>query len=81
MIYVLMLRSSVSCYHRGSTVDKMSAMCVLNQWVFIRWVTPDKKLWHQAWRPVLKDKYPNFEVGLKCVLKVNPYLLVCSYIK
>ena len=29
----------------------------------------------------LKDKYPNFEVGLKCVLKVNPYLLVCSYIK
>ena len=29
----------------------------------------------------LKDKYPNFEVGLKCVLNVNPYLLVCSYIK
>ena len=30
---------------------------------------------------VLKDKYPNFEVGLKCILMVNPYLLVCSYIK
>ena len=29
----------------------------------------------------LKDKYPNFEVGLKCILMVNPYLLVCSYIK
>ena len=29
----------------------------------------------------LKDKYPNFEVGLKCILAVNPYLLVCSYIK
>ena len=28
-----------------------------------------------------KDKYPNFEVGLKCILMVNPYLLVCSYIK
>ena len=21
----------------------------------------------------LKDKYPNFEVGLKCILMVNPY--------
>ena len=31
--------------------------------------------------PKLKDKYPNFEVGLKCILTVNPYLLVCSYIK
>ena len=30
---------------------------------------------------VLKDKYPNFEVGLKCILTVNPYLLVCSCIK
>ena len=30
---------------------------------------------------LLKDKYPNFEVGLKCILTVNPYLLVCSYIK
>ena len=30
---------------------------------------------------MLKDKYPNFEVGLKCILTVNPYLLVCSYIK
>ena len=29
----------------------------------------------------LKDKYPNFEVGLKCILTVNQYLLVCSYIK
>ena len=29
----------------------------------------------------LKDKYPNFEVGLKCILMVNPYLLVCSYMK
>ena len=29
----------------------------------------------------LKDKYPNFEVGLKCILMVNPYLLVCTYIK
>ena len=29
----------------------------------------------------LKDKYPNFEVGLKCILTVNPYLLVCSYVK
>ena len=30
---------------------------------------------------LLKDKYPNFEVGLKCILMVDPYLLVCSYIK
>ena len=30
---------------------------------------------------LLKDKYPNFEVGLKCILIVNPYLLACSYIK
>ena len=30
---------------------------------------------------VLKDKYPNFEMGLKCILMVNPYLLVCSYMK
>ena len=30
---------------------------------------------------LLKDMYPNFEVGLKCILMVNPYLLVCSYIK
>ena len=29
---------------------------------------------------VLKDKYPNFEVGLKCILMVFPYLLLCSYI-
>ena len=29
----------------------------------------------------LKDKYPNFEVGLKCILMVNPCLIVCSYIK
>ena len=29
---------------------------------------------------LLKDKYPNFEVGLKCILIVNPYLLLCSYI-
>ena len=28
----------------------------------------------------LKDKYPNFEVGLKCILMVNPYLLLSSYI-
>ena len=28
----------------------------------------------------LKDKYPNFEVGLKCILMVIPYLLLCSYI-
>ena len=27
-----------------------------------------------------KDKYPNFEVGLKCILMVFPYLLLCSYI-
>ena len=27
----------------------------------------------------LKDKYPNLEVGLKCILMVNPYLLACSY--
>ena len=30
---------------------------------------------------ILKDKYPNFKVGLKCFLTVNPYLIVCSYIK
>ena len=30
--------------------------------------------------PFLKDKYPNFEVGLKCIPMVNPYLLLCSYI-
>ena len=35
-------------------------------------------LFHEAF---LKDKYPNFEVGLKCIIMVNPYLLVCSYIK
>ena len=29
---------------------------------------------------LLKDKYPNFEVGLKCILMVFPYLLLCSYI-
>ena len=34
-----------------------------------------------VYRFKLKDKYPNFEVGLKCILMVNPYLLVCSYIK
>ena len=28
----------------------------------------------------LKDKYPNFEVGLKCILIMFPYLLLCSYI-
>ena len=27
-----------------------------------------------------EDKYPNFEVGLKCTLMVFPYLLLCSYI-
>ena len=26
------------------------------------------------------DKYPNFEVGLKCTLMVFPYLLLYSYI-
>ena len=25
---------------------------------------------------VLKDKYPNFEVGLKCILRVFPYFCV-----
>ena len=28
---------------------------------------------------LLKDKYPNFEVGLKCILMVNPYLILRSY--
>ena len=28
----------------------------------------------------LKDKYPNFEVGVKCILMVLSYLLLCSYI-
>ena len=27
-----------------------------------------------------KDKYPNFEVGVKCILMVLSYLLLCSYI-
>ena len=27
----------------------------------------------------LKDKYPNFEVGLKCILMMFSYLLLCSY--
>ena len=27
----------------------------------------------------LKDRYPYFEVGLKCILMVFPYLLLCSY--
>ena len=31
--------------------------------------------------PNLKDKYPNFEVGLKCILMVIPYLILYSYIK
>ena len=31
-------------------------------------------------RVPLKDKYLNFEVGLKCILFVFPYLLLCSYI-
>ena len=26
---------------------------------------------------LLKDKYPNFQVGLKCILMVFPYLLLC----
>ena len=30
---------------------------------------------------LIKDKYPNFEVGLKCILMVFPYLLLCSYMK
>ena len=29
---------------------------------------------------LIKDKYPNFEVGLKCIFMVFPYLLLCSYI-
>ena len=29
---------------------------------------------------LLMDKYLNFEVGLKCILMVFPYLLLCSYI-
>ena len=29
---------------------------------------------------LLKDKYRNFEVGLKCILMVFPYLPLCSYI-
>ena len=41
-----------------------------------------------SWRKVsidscarhLKDKYPNFEVELKCILMVFPYLLLRSYI-
>ena len=28
----------------------------------------------------LKDKYPNFEVWLKCILTVNPYLLNCVFL-
>ena len=28
----------------------------------------------------LEDKYPNFEVGVKCILTVFPYLLLCYYI-
>ena len=32
------------------------------------------------WLSSLKDKYPNFEVGLKCFLMVFPYLLLCSYL-
>ena len=39
------------------------------------------KLFENIFDKVLKDKYPNFEVELKCILTVNPYLLVCSYIK
>ena len=31
--------------------------------------------------PFLKEKYPNFEVGLKCIIMVFPYLLLCSYMK
>ena len=27
----------------------------------------------------LKDKYPNFEVGIKCILMMFPYLLLCSF--
>ena len=30
--------------------------------------------------PNYKDKYTNFKVGLKCILMVFPYLLLCSYI-
>ena len=29
---------------------------------------------------VLKDKYPYFEVGFKCILMVFSYILLCSYI-
>ena len=44
----------------------------------LRPLTPNVNKRHHT---PLKDKYPNFEVGLKCILTVNPYLLVCSYIK
>ena len=27
----------------------------------------------------LKDKYPNFEVGLRCILMLFPYLLLYSH--
>ena len=29
---------------------------------------------------VSNDKYHNFDVELKCILMVFPYLLLCSYI-
>ena len=41
-----------------------------------------RKLSETAGEPVvpdLKDKYPNFEVGLRCILMVITYLLLCSY--
>ena len=43
--------------------------------------SPDLEAAARVGMILLKDKYPNFEVGLKCILMVNPYLLVCSYIK
>ena len=29
-------------------------------------------IWKKIVNTILKDKYPNFEVGLKCILMVNP---------
>ena len=37
------------------------------------------KMFRKELRASIKDKYPNFEVVLKCILMVFPYLLLCSY--
>ena len=44
------------------TIISVRIVCCF--WIYVYVLSCDK---------TLKDKYPNFEVGFKCILKVNPY--------